>query len=88
MTNAIMSMPVSWAVAQVFSKGGHERMMQKSGKPLNRRLAAVLVVMLALSMTAGYAVEERTDASGSWKSVLDEDGAIITGLMIKRQEAI
>ncbi|MCL1795360.1 MAG: leucine-rich repeat domain-containing protein [Clostridia bacterium] len=51
---------------------------------MHRRLLAggtlgMLAVLLALFMAAGVAEEERTDASGQWKYVLEEACATITG---------
>ena len=50
-------------------------------KSLNGKVLLILAVFLALFMAAGVAEEERTDASGQWKYVLEEVGAAITGYM-------
>ena len=50
-------------------------------KLLIGKMLGVLAVLLALSMAVGVAEEERTDASGQWKYVLEDGGAIITGHM-------
>ena len=48
-------------------------------KLLHGKMLGVLAAILALFMAAGVAEEERTDASGQWKYVLENGGAIITG---------
>ena len=48
-------------------------------KLLNVKMVAALVFLLALFMAVGLAEEERTDASGPWKYVLEDGGATITG---------
>jgi len=48
-------------------------------KLLYVKIIAVLAVFLALFMAAGVAEEERTDAVGQWKYVLEDGFATITG---------
>ena len=48
-------------------------------KLLIGKMLGVLAVLLALFMAIGVAEEERTDASGQWKYVLEEVGAIFMG---------
>ncbi|MCL1855523.1 MAG: leucine-rich repeat domain-containing protein [Clostridia bacterium] len=43
------------------------------------KMLGVLVVLLALFVAVGIAEEERTDASGQWKYVLEDGGATIAG---------
>ena len=44
-------------------------------KLLSGKMLGVLAVLLTLFMAAGVAEEERTDASGQWTHVLEDDGA-------------
>jgi len=46
----------------------------------NGKMIGVLAVILVLFMAVGVAEEERTDASGQWKYVLEDGDATITGL--------
>jgi len=48
-------------------------------KLLNGKMIIVITVLLALIMAVGIAEEEKTDASGQWKYVLEDGGATITG---------
>ena len=48
-------------------------------KLLNGEAMLVLAVLLVLFMAAGVAEEEKTDASGQWKYVLENGGATVTG---------
>ena len=48
-------------------------------KLLSGKLIGVLAVVLVLVMAVGAAEEERTDAGGLWKYVLEDGGATITG---------
>ena len=48
-------------------------------KLLIGKMIGVLAVVLMLFMAAGIAEEERTDAGGQWKYVLEDGGAMITG---------
>jgi len=52
-------------------------------KLLNGRMIGILAVLLALFTAVGVAEEERaderTDATGQWRYVLEDDGATITG---------
>jgi len=59
-------------------EGGMNHMRRKL---LNSKLIGILAVLLVLFMAAGVAQEERTDASGQWKYVLEDGGATITGYM-------
>jgi hypothetical protein len=56
--------------------GGLNRMKRK---PLKVIVLGVLAVLLALFMAVGVAEEEKIDASGQWKYVLEDGGATITG---------
>ena len=47
--------------------------------PLIGKMTVVLAVFLILFMAVGIAEEERTDASGQWKYVLEDGGSVITG---------
>ena len=51
---------------------------------LNGKMIGILAVVLALFMAAGVAEEERTDAGGQWKYVLEDGGATITGMWRNR----
>ena len=42
------------------------------------KMIGMLAILLALFMAAGAAEEERADASGQWKYVLEGGGATIT----------
>ena len=46
-------------------------------------MIGILVVLLVLFMAMGVAEEERRDASGQWKYVLEDGGATITGCVEK-----
>ena len=48
-------------------------------KLLNVKRIGILALVLALFIAVGVAEEERTDASGLWKYVLEDGGATITG---------
>ena len=48
-------------------------------KHFNGKMLGIIVVLLLLFMAVGVAEEERTDASGQWKYVLEDGGAKITG---------
>ena len=48
-------------------------------KLLSGKAVGLLIVLLALFMAVGVAGEERTDASGQWKYVLEDGSAMITG---------
>ena len=47
-------------------------------KLMNVKMVGVVAVLLALIMAVGVAEEERTDASGQWKYVLEDASATIT----------
>ena len=51
---------------------------------LSGTIVGVLAVLLVLFMTVGVAEEERTDAGGQWKYVLEDGGATITGMWRNR----
>ena len=48
-------------------------------KLLNGKRIGILAVLLVLFMAAGHAEEERIDASGRWRYVLEDGGAVIMG---------
>ena len=48
-------------------------------KLFNVKMVGVLTALLVLFMAAGVAGEERTDASGQWKYVLEDGCATVTG---------
>ena len=48
-------------------------------KLLNSNMIMVLVVLLVLLTAVVYAGEERTDASGQWKYVLQDDSVTVMG---------
>lgn len=48
-------------------------------KLLSGKMMVLLAALLALFMAGGVAEEERTDASGRWKYVLEDGVATITG---------
>ena len=48
-------------------------------KLLHSKMMAVLAVILVLFLATGFAEEERMDAGGLWKYVLEDGGAMITG---------
>jgi len=50
-------------------------------KLLNGKMMGMLAVILALFMAVGVAEEERTDASGQWKYVLEDGGATIRDII-------
>jgi hypothetical protein len=50
-------------------------------KFLSIKWLGVFAVLLMLFMAVGVAEEEKTDASGQWKYVLEDGGATITGYM-------
>ena len=52
-------------------------------KQINSKMIAVLAVLLVLFTAVGAAEEERTDADGQWKYVLEDGGATITGYVVE-----
>ena len=50
-------------------------------KLLIGKMLGIIVVLLVLFMAAGVAEEERTDAGGQWKYVLEDGGATIYGFV-------
>jgi len=50
-------------------------------KLLNGKMIGMLAVLLVLFMAAGVAEEERTDAGGQWKYVLEDGETERTGYL-------